>query len=100
MIICHLCGRECDGMAVDFYWCPATNGNVCGNCEEEPNHDALHAIVEGRDQFNHNGQCGACGAENVPITYRPGLDLFVCLPCHAQPNPGSILVEALRNKYG
>ena len=86
---CKHCGRLTD----DLFLCELTIDFVCGACENEPNHDALHAKLEGRDQFNHHGKCGACGTEGVQLTYRPGLDLSICLPCHAQPNLGAILVE-------
>ena len=89
---CERCGREYIG---DSFWCPLTGQWVCGPCESEPSHDAFHASAEGRDQFNHHGQCGACGTENVPLTFRLGLDLFVCLPCHLQPNLGAIIVQDL-----
>ena len=91
---CERCGRLTD----ERFLCELTGEYVCGPCEDEPNHDALHASAEGRDQFRHHGQCGACGAENVPLTYRLGLDLFVCLPCHVQPNLGPILVEEINGR--
>lgn len=94
---CERCGREIFDEACS---CPVTGESwVCGPCEDEPGHDALHARAEGRDQFNHHGQCGACGTENVPLTFRLGLDLFVCLPCHLQPNLGSILVQEMIDRH-
>ena len=44
-------------------------------------------------------QCGACGAQDIPLTYRLGLDLFVCRPCNAQPNLGAKLVEEFFARY-
>lgn len=94
MILCERCSRQTD----ELFLCQLTNEHVCGKCEDEPDHDALHAEAEGRDKFRHLGQCGACGTEDVLVTYRLGLDLYVCLPCHLQPNLGGILVEELLNK--
>ena len=91
---CDRCGRSTD----EVFLCDLTDEHVCRACEDEPNHDALHAGAEGRDQFLHYGQCGSCGDKEVPLTYRSGLDLFICLPCHAQPNLGAILVEELIEK--
>ena len=79
----------------DIFLCEQTGEHVCGRCEDEPDHNALHANAEGRDQFLRHGQCEACETQDVPITYRLGLDLFLCLPCHAQPNLGAILADKL-----
>lgn len=43
--------------------------------------------------------CGACG-EYRPLTYRLGLDLFVCQKCNETPGLGEHLVQELVDKVG
>jgi len=45
-------------------------------------------------QYPWHGECGACGACG-PLTYRLGLDLFVCRQCNETPGLGGILVDRL-----
>ena len=91
---CERCARDTD----EVFLCELTGERVCGSCEDKPEHDALHANAEGRNQFLHYGQCGACGTQDVALTYSLGLDLFLCFPCHAQPNLGVILVDEIIEK--
>ena len=93
--------RECErcaGATEEVFLCELTGEHVCGSCEDEPEHYTLHAKTAEGDQFLGRGQCGACGTQDVALTYRSGLDLFLCLPCHAQPNIEAILVDELIEK--
>ena len=59
----------------------------------------MDSIITDDQSSNSTNRCGACGAQDVSLTYRPGLDLFVCLPCNAQPNLGAILIEEFLARF-
>lgn len=45
------------------------------------------------------GECAMCG-DNGQLIYRPGLDLFLCFPCHQQPNIGGVALETVAATWG